>query len=813
MGKVSLLLIFIGTLYGNLVLAQTGTIKGQVTGAEDMRNAVVNLLKARDSAFVKTVFCEADGKFEFELVKEGKYIIAITHVGYKKYTGGVVEITPEKLYVQLSEIVLQENVKNLQEVQVTARRPFVQRKIDRVVINPDALISNAGTTALDVLEKAPGVLVDINGNISLKSKSGVIVFVDDKPTYLSAADLAGYLRSLPSGTIESIEIMTNPPAKYDAAGNAGIINIKLKKNQTKGFNGALNLGYGQGRYLRTNNSVNFNYRINKLNFFSNISWNQNNSYQDLTINRKYYTSGGAYNSGFSQNSYIKKEQSSRTARIGVDYYLNKKATLGTVLSGFINPSASTITNNAQVLDAVNNPVSLIAAINPSKKKWKNGSINLNYSYKIGNKGKELSVNADYIQYNSTYTQQLANSSFTPNNVLLGKTLLESTLPASINIKTAKADYVSPLKKGGKIEAGFKTGFVNTDNIASFFDVAGSLVTPNYEFSNRFRYKENINAAYFNYSRDWKKFSIQLGLRAENTNIKGNQLDNPLISDSGFTRRYTNFFPTLYLAYRLDTAQKHQFGLSVGRRINRPNYQDMNPFTYPIDRFTYYGGNPFLEPTFSYNIELSHTYKNFLTTSVEFSVVDNLIQETNEQRGTIYYSRPGNFGRQTVYGIDVNGNFKLTKWWTLQLYTEYKNLGYKSLVYGQVLDENRFYWYVGPTNQFAITKNLGAELAGSYQTRILAGQFLTIPVWQMRAGISQKIMKGKGSLKLNVSDLFYTNQPGGDIRNIANSKANWLSYLDSRVITLSFSYRFNKGKSLNARQSGGSDAEKGRVKTN
>jgi hypothetical protein len=194
-------------------------------------------------------------------------------------------------------------------------------------------------------------------------------------------------------------------------------------------------------------------------------------------------------------------------------------------------------------------------------------------------------------------------------------------------------------------------------------------------------------------------------------------------------------------------------------------------------------------------------------------VNNLIQETNEQRGTIYYSRPGNFGRQTVYGVDVNANLQLTKWWMLQLYTELKNIGFKSLIYGQVLDDNRFYWFIGPTNQFTITKNISAELAGSYQTRILIAQFLTIPVWQMRARLSQKIMKGKGSLKLNVSDLFYTNQPGGDIRNIANSKANWLSYLDSRVITLSFSYRFNKGKSLNARKSGGSDDEKVRVRTN
>ncbi|MFT3908531.1 MAG: outer membrane beta-barrel family protein [Ferruginibacter sp.] len=813
MKKHYLFFLLLFMLLGKPLFAQTGTIKGSVTGINDRGAVIVSLLHSADSTLVKNTFCEQDGKFEFVLVKEGSYFISITHIGYESYSGSSIEITVNNNVVELPVISMKASTKNLQEVQVNSKRPFVQRKIDRVLINPDALIGNAGATAMEVLEKAPGVLVDINGNISLKGKQGVLIFIDDKPSYLSAADLAGYLKSLPAGTIETVELMTNPPAKYDAAGNAGIINIKLKKNQVKGFNGGLNLGYGQGRYLRTNNSFNLNYRVNKFNFFTNVSIGQNNSYQDLTIKRYYYAADGTYSSGFIQNSYLKKEQGSFTARLGVDYYASNKTTIGAVASGFINPSFSPVKNNAQVLDENNEVVSLLAATNPSRKKWKNGTFNINYAYKIDNKGKELSANVDYIHYNSTYTQTLENNIFSPDNVFLGKTILQSSLPASINIQTAKVDYVNPLKAGAKFDAGFKTSFVNTDNTADFFDVVNNVQTPNYQFSNRFKYKENINAVYLNYSKDWKYISLQTGLRLENTNIKGNQLGNPLVNDSAFSRHYTNLFPTVFIVYRLDSMQKNQIGFSIGRRIDRPNYQDLNPFTYPLDRFTYYGGNPFLVPTFSYGFELSHTYKNFLTTSLEYNIIDDLIQETNEQRGTVYYSRPGNFGKQVIYGISVNGNFQLTKWWVMQLYTEYKNMGYKSIVYGQTLNANKFYWYVGPTLQFTVTKSINAELGGSYQTRILAGQFLTIPVWQMRAGVSKKILKGKGTVKLNFSDIFYTNQPGGDINNIANSKANWLSLLDSRVVTVGFSYRFNKGKSLNARQSGGSDAEKGRVKTN
>lgn len=791
--------------------AQQFSLKGKILGQKD--GVVVNLLTQKDSTIVRTALSDSTGRFEFLLLLEGTYILSIRHLGHQPYDSGPFILGHAQKELVVPDITLTELPDQLQAVQVIARKPFVQRKIDRVVVNPEALISNAGSTSLEMLEKAPGVLIDINGNITLEGRSGVLVFIDDKPTYMSSSDLANYLRSLPASSVESFEIMTNPPAKYDASGNAGVINIRLKRTMVKGVNGGLNLNYGQGRYLRSNNSFNINYRINKVNYFANLSWNKNNSYQDLFIDRFYYTSGGVYNSGFMQNSYIKRSFTGQTARVGMDYYMNDRSTLGMVLSGFINPSSTWVTNTANVTDQNDVLLSKVYAYNPTDREWKNGSLNLNYAYKIDGKGKELTANGDYINYRSAANQSLLNEVYAPSNNLVSTSTLASQLPATITIKTGQLNYLHPLQNGSRFEAGAKTSFVDADNTAMFYDVVNGTHTPNYEFSNRFLYKENVNAVYANYSKNWKKLSLQLGLRMENTNIKGHQLGNPQVNDSSFTRTYTNLFPTIYLMYKLDSLQEHQIGLNFGRRIDRPNYQDMNPFTYPLDRFTYYAGNPFLQPTFSYNMELSYSYKNMFTASIDYNIVNDLIQETNEQRNNIYYSRPGNFGRQTIYGIDLNGSFRLSKWWVLQLYTEYKNLGYRSDVYGQRLDDNKWYWVIMPTNQFTINPNLSAELAGSYQTRVLVGQFLTIPVWQMRVGISQRIMQGKGTLRLNVSDLFYTNQPGGDIRNIANSQARWKSWLDSRVVSLSFSYRFNKGKSLNARRSGASDMETGRVRTN
>jgi iron complex outermembrane recepter protein len=380
---------------------------GTVTGItknksnEVVVGATVILSKAQNGLIIKSAITDADGKFEFEKLKFDTFKLAITFVGVEKYTSESFVLNEEKRSMDLGAIMLTPSTTELNAVSVTAQKVFVVQKIDRTVVTPDALISNAGITSLEVLEKAPGVTVDMNGVISLKGKTGVVVFLDDKPTYLAAADLANYLRSIPSANIETIEIMTNPPAKYDAAGNAGVINIRLKKSKSMGFNGGINLAFGQGRHIRTNNSVSFNYRINKFNFFSNLSINQNNSYQDLTISRRYFTPTGVLNSSFVQNSLFEPEAHSQNLKLGVDFYANKKSTWGLVLSGFRNPTYRNVTNNADITDGKNEVTGRIKSLNPVDLLLKNGAVNLNFSHKIDGKSKEISGNVDYITHLTT----------------------------------------------------------------------------------------------------------------------------------------------------------------------------------------------------------------------------------------------------------------------------------------------------------------------------------------------------------------------------------------------------------------------------
>ena len=787
-----------------------GIIKTENKGL--LEATLINLLTATNNTLIKTTLVNKDNTFNFTNLKAGSYIINVELKGYKKYNSSIIIIdstTPNNNTLTINLIPIMAT--DVNDVVVVGKVPFVETKIDRTVVNPNALIGNAGTTALEVLEKSPGVIVDINGGISLSGKPGVMVFIDDKPTFMSAQDLTNYLRSIPSSAIALIELMTNPPAKYDAAGNAGIINIKLKKIKTKGFNGGINLAYGQGIYYRTNNSINLNYRINKVNFFSNIAYTIGNSFQDLFINRKYFKPTGGVNTFFNQNSYIKKENTGANLKLGMDYYINKKATLGVVLTGFNNVNNSYTTNASTVKDSNTTIQNIVTAFAPSKRTLGNSGINLNYNYKLNPKGKELSFSADYLGYNTNTVQELLSKFYTPNGNLASRSNLVSNLPANLDIAAIKADYTNPLAKGGRFEAGFKNTYIKTKNVANFYDEVSNLLTINNDFSNNFKYNENVNAAYLNFNRDYKRFSFQTGLRLENTNITGKQLGNSVRRDSNFTRNYTNLFPTIYMQYVADTLGHNILGFSFGRRIDRPNYQDMNPFTYPLDRFTYYAGNPLLQPTFSNNFEVSHIYKNKVTTTLRYSLITDVISETIEQSTNNFYSRPGNIGKAQSYGISVNAGLKLANWWMLQLYSEVMHNKYTSQLYGQNLNNQGSYWYIGPTNQFTINKLWSAELAGSYQTSVVVGQFITIPVWQARMGISKKILKTKGTIKFNVNDMFLTNEPGGDIKAVANSTASWKSYLDTRVLTLAFSYRFSKGKSLRERQVAGADAEKNRVK--
>lgn len=771
--------------------------------------ATVALLK--DSVLIKTTFTEKDGLFSFDRLAFGKYLIKISVVGAPIYKTDTVILGADQPAIALADIKIITGSNNLKEVTISSQKSFVERKIDRTVVNVDALISNAGTTALDVLSKSPGVNVDQNGVISLKGKNGVSIFIDDKPTYLSGADLDNYLRSLPSSSLDQIELMTNPPAKYDAAGNGGVINIKTKKTKTAGFNGGINLSLNQGELSRSNNSFNFNYRKDKINIFGNLSYNLNNSFTDLDLNRKYKNDDGSVKSYFNQNSYFRRHGNTFNLKTGLDYYASEQTTWGIVVNGMnrisrqVNNNTSNLSNASMLLDSV------IRAENIDQIKYQNTGVNLNYRHKFKQAGRELTFDADYLLYRNQTDQTYYNFSYLPNGALKYQDILTGNLPANIDIYTAKMDYSHPLENKWKLDAGIKTAYTKTDNIADYANTSNGKTNADYEKSNHFLYEENINAVYLNMSREGKRFSLQAGLRYENTVSNGHQLGNLVKPDSSFKRTYNSLFPTLYFSYKLDTAGNHQLGLNYGRRIDRPYYQDLNPFFSPLDKFTYYVGNPFLKPSFTQSIELSHTFMNKITTTFGYSWVKDEVNETIEILNGTYYSRPANVGKTTLANVSVNAEVDLTKWAKLNAYLEFAKMVSKTDFYTGFLVTNGSYFRANPNLQFKISPTWNAEMTMSYQSKLSNVQFLLGSVHEFGAAV-QKKLSSKSTLKLTANDIFRNRIFNGVINNLAATEANWTNRGDTRTVVLSYSYRFGKAFFSPAKhESSGADAEKNRVK--
>jgi hypothetical protein len=311
-------------LFSHFAQAQTpgGKISGLVLDntKKPLDGATVILLATKDSAIISKQLAQTDGTFTFLGLKDGSYLVEVTYIGYKNYKSGNVVISGQNRVKLPAITLLSSSSKTLNEVAVTAQKSYVEQKIDRTVVNVNALISNSGANALEVLEKTPGVQVDADGNITFKGKSGVLVMIDDKPTYLSAANLATYLKSLPSSELDQIELMDNPPAKYDAAGNAGVINIKTKKNTKRGFNGIFSAGYSQGFYGRSNESLNLNYRVDKVNIFANVAYNEEKDFRRLEIDRTYLDANNNPTSSLAEISYFRPMNYNTDIIVGMDYY-------------------------------------------------------------------------------------------------------------------------------------------------------------------------------------------------------------------------------------------------------------------------------------------------------------------------------------------------------------------------------------------------------------------------------------------------------------------------------------------------------------
>ena len=773
--------------FTNTLPAQT--ISGTLSDADKnpVAGANISLLNAGDSVVKQSETTNDKGAYRFETVPAGTYIIKSSSVNYTAAQSGSFYFSGKDTTVQ--PLTISRSTIQLAGVTVTAKKPPFETKAGKTVVNVDALPSNTGLNVLEILEKTPGVAVDADGNISVKGKQGVLILIDGKPTYMSGTQLTALLKSMQSSQLDQVEVMTSPPAKYDAAGNSGVINIKTKKGTVKGMNGSATLGYDQGFYLRYNGGVNVNYRNNKINIFGGYNGGHWDGDGTLYINRKLAQSGtGAFLGTSDQASHRRNFGNYNNAKLGLDYSISKNDVAGFVVNVGFGDWNEQQNSGSNIFNPDNSLNYILNSKNKNSGEFKNLVSNLNYKHSFDSTGKEISIDLDQARYINHGFADLATQVHKPDGSMNGNPVyLRGDIPSTINIYSAKTDYVHPFTKSLKLEAGLKTSFVNTDNIVAYERDKGAGWQPDETRSNHFIYKENINAAYAIVSKTLKKWELTGGLRAENTNANGWLVKG----DSVFKRSYTNLFPNAGVGYTIN--DKHQLNITYNRRVTRPDYDNLNPFVFFLDSLTFSKGNPYLQPQFTNNIELSHTFKKFLTTTLNYTVTNDIITELLKQDGQLTYQTNENFARQRQLGAAVTANFPVTKWWNMNVYANLFNNVFEGIYndgkrnYPVKKEITAFNGNFTSTITFAKTWNY--ELSGWYG-KFAEGLLIGDGMGALNTAISKQIFKKKATVKAGVRDIFATQVFSGSAQ-YANVDTRIKNVRDTRRFNISFTYKFGK----------------------
>ncbi|MFD2863752.1 outer membrane beta-barrel protein [Mucilaginibacter antarcticus] len=763
--------------------------------------ASVSLLNAADSAVVKGTLTTDAGIYKFDAVKPGSYIIKANSVGYTNAASAVVTMSGDKGSFTVPAISMKAASKTLNTVTITSSKPLIERKIDRTVINVENSLLAAGNNALEILERAPGVTVDNNDNISLKGKQGVMVMINDKLTYLSATQLATLLRSTDGNTVQSIEIITNPSAKYDAAGNSGIINIKLKKNKQAGTNGSLAVSVGKARKWRDNLSLSLNHKEGDVNLFGTFSHGDNPRYRDMSINRT--IKNGTNNIYFDQMTRMPSKNSYNSFKIGADWDITPNNTLGLVVSGYTGPGVDdnfTRTNIGSQPGLIDSFLISTSIINSN---GKNLAVNFNDRLKLDTVGQTLSFDLDYSRFrNNNDAEILTNYFLSSGGVQHAPLWLRNQTPAIIDVYSAKADYAKPLNKTMKFETGAKFSSVKTDNdLRAQISNGGPFVNDTAR-SNRFVYTEKIAAAYTNFNKQYTSGSIQLGLRAEYTQSNGN-----LLGSTSVNRSYLNLFPSLFFNKTL--SPKNDLSFSYSRRIDRPNYQDLNPFVYYLDPYTYSAGNAFLKPQYTHNLELAYSYNKTVNITLGYSHTTDASLEIIITQGNKTFQTIANVKTQKGYSVDIFSPYSVFKWWTGNVNFNGFYAGFKSAdLYGGAIDNGRKA-FVFKTTQNLLFGSYKAEIMAEYRSSLTYGIYEIRRQYGVSAAVGRAFFDKKINIKVGLDDVFNTRRNDISSNELANNFVI-LQKRDTRYFKFNVTYNFGNAKIKQRERRTGAEEEKSRA---
>jgi iron complex outermembrane recepter protein len=801
--KKFILLLLIGVLPNTYTFSQC-SISGKIV---DPSNAAVPfapiaLMNDSDSVIYKGTLTDEKGNYCFNEIKAGTYFIKISVIGFSDTYSEKIEF--DSIPKVIAPIILKAGSTDLKEVAISAIKDPIEYKNGNIIVNIEGSPLAVGNSVYDLLSHLPGVIVQ-NDNISIEGSSGVKIFIDDRIQQVSGQQLINLLRSINSSSVEKIEILKNPPVKYDASGAGGIINIKTKKLKITGFSGSVNYNLGRGFNFIHDGGVSLNYKGKKIALFSNVDGYR--GFLRFDNNFKKSITANSVTTVFDQQAHDYDDGKFLTINLGADWYVNKSNIIGVRCQ--LDPGyALRSTSGTNYISDDSLSYSQLKYTSTTPNSWVYNSYNFNAEHLFDTLGTKLTFSTDfYTPYNDVYHGTYENR-FLDNNGNETKPSInfKSDNTINFNILSSKLDFEKKLSKTLNLEVGVKESYqkIASDYVLQNKDnLTGEYITDT-TYANKFSYAENISAAYFNLQQQFKKISLQIGLRGENTIVH----TESLITDYKYDKQYFKVFPVLSIDYK--RSEKHVFQLSYNNRINRPNYNSFNPYKSFTNTLTSSIGNPYLMPTISNTINLSHTYKGKISNSFTYRRVSHpfmsYASQNDSTKETIFQT--GNLTNSNIiaYSLFIQNN--IYKWWSLTLNVGCYYVDYVGNINSAHYTNSSFTYrgYVG--NQFILPKDIKIELNASYNGPRLEEVYYYKSLLYVGLAIKKSFLKNKLNFTIGVNDLFKLGAARYSV-NFQNQKWESYQYYDSRRVYIGVSYNFGNIK-VEQRETSASQTEQQRL---
>ncbi|WP_343570628.1 outer membrane beta-barrel family protein [Sphingobacterium sp.] len=791
----------------NFLIASFAYAQVKVTGKVLVENnvplasATAYLMKAKTTVILKAVVTDENGEYQFSDIHAGSYYVDVKMVGYTANKSNVFDIS--KSDYKVPTILLNTDTRKLQEVAVEGKRPMVESKPGKLVLNVENSPLAAGNNALDIVQRAPGVSLDNNNNLQLMGQSGVSVTIDGRQTYMSGEQLVNFLKSTDGNQIKSVEVITTRAAKDDAEGAVGTINIVLKKNRMEGFNGTFNMTAGRGEKFRGNSSLSLNYKKNNTTVFGSYAYSNEKSHRKLLLDRVIQNKGEK--TYFKQRSILDEKEQNHSYRFGVEQRTSARNTLTVQFNGSNNIEYNDNDSKTNVGKSFTTLDSLLISTSQFKELFDRYSVNLNNEFRIDSNGRKLTLDLDWSKFKSSKRVGYNNQYFDGQlDAITPEEIQRSRMPIGIDIYVAKLDYEQPLSKVSKLEMGAKYSNVTSDNDLTFEDFLNNSWINNEKRTNHFVYKEQIAAGYIDYNNTIGKWGLKVGARGEYTFSDGNSLT----LNKQVKRNYFKLFPNANLTYTLD--ENHILSLGYARKITRPNYRQLNPFDYFIDKLTFERGNPYLNPQFSNEFTLNYTLMQRYNVTLGINDVRDAIVESMGQDSVLKQTWVirENLGKNLTAYLNLNIPITVSKIWSMNNNITGIHFNFDGMVSGHPLKRKSFLLQATSMHNLKLAKSLSANVNLRYFSPFKYNVYDMKARWDMELGATKTFKDQRSSLKLAVSDLFNTGNQNLKT-NFGDFDSSIRQYQDRRVVRLTYSYKFGNLKN-NYRKKDTSNEEKERA---